>query len=234
MIRSVLICPGNREDLLAKLPETNADAFAIDLEGVPEQEKEKTREHLPEILATLRDQCPETKCYVRINDAGSRYALGDLNVALNAPIHGIILPRLCADEELVSVRAFILQALERRPFMHVIAIIESAAGLALLEKLLEEWRCLTGLAFGAENFMADMGGRYRADSQQTLYARSRIVLAARAAGLAALDHDYKDVYNAAGFAEDTRLGRDLGYTGKLCLTSSQVELVNQEFSQTEG
>lgn len=232
MIRSVLICPGNREDLLAKLPETNADAFAIDLEGVPEQEKEKTREQLPDVLAALRDQCPETKRYVRINDVGSRHALGDLNVALRAAIDGIILPGFCANEEMLSARAFILQALERRPHMHVIAIIESAAGLALLEKLLEEWRCLTALAFGAEDFITDMGGRHRTDNQQILYARSRIVLAARAAGLEALDHDYKDIEGAEGFAEDTRLGRDLGYTGKLCLTSSQVELVNQEFSPT--
>jgi citrate lyase subunit beta/citryl-CoA lyase len=113
----------------------------------------------------------------------------------------------------------------------VIGLIETAAGVLDAERLASAWRGrLIALAFGAEDFITDLGGRRRHDSREVLYARSRVVLAARMHGIPALDQVYAWVQDPAGFADDASFGRDLGYTGKMCITPKQVELANAAFS----
>jgi citrate lyase subunit beta/citryl-CoA lyase len=73
--------------------------------------------------------------------------------------------------------------------MPIVAIIETARGVANVEALVQQQsrRHLSALAFGAEDFISDLGGRRTAEGVEVLYARSRVVLAARLAGLQALD-----------------------------------------------
>lgn len=80
--------------------------------------------------------------------------------------------------------------------------------------------------------MTDIGGRRTAGGLEVLYARSQVVLAARAAGLEAIDQVVVDIRDDQQFRQDAAAGRNLGYTGKMCLLPRQVALANEVFSPT--
>src|SRR5262249_29401313 len=95
LIRSLLFAPANRQDLLKKFPSYPADAVAIDLEdGTPEKEKAGARDHLPEIVAYLREQGLKAMLFLRTNGPRSHHVKADMAVALRASIDGIIVPKL--------------------------------------------------------------------------------------------------------------------------------------------
>jgi citrate lyase subunit beta/citryl-CoA lyase len=84
--------------------------------------------------------------------------------------------------------------------------------------------------FGAEDFITDMGGVRTAGSREVLYARSRFVLAARLAGVHALDQVVASYDDEATFVADAEDGRALGFRGRLCIHPNQVEWANRVFS----
>lgn len=88
--------------------------------------------------------------------------------------------------------------------------------------------------FGAEDYVADIGGRRTADSTEVLYARSQVMSAARLAGIAAIDQTVVQVRDDAAFVADAQAGRAIGYTGKICVHPGQVALAHQVFTPTEA
>jgi citrate lyase subunit beta/citryl-CoA lyase len=110
----------------------------------------------------------------------------------------------------------------------VLAGIETAAGVARVEELLRP--PVTVAYFGAEDFTADMGGDRTAAGTEVLYARSRVVLAARVTGVHALDQIVTAFDDEAAFVADAELGRALGYGGKVCIHPNQVTWANRVFS----
>jgi citrate lyase subunit beta/citryl-CoA lyase len=113
----------------------------------------------------------------------------------------------------------------------IIGIVETARGVANVEMLVNEERGrLTGLAFGAEDFITDIGGRRTPEGLEVVYARSRVILATRLAGLQALDQVFTAIRDDDAFRRDADVGRQLGYGGKMCITPRQVEIANEVFS----
>jgi citrate lyase subunit beta/citryl-CoA lyase len=86
--------------------------------------------------------------------------------------------------------------------------------------------------FGAEDFIADMGGVRTAAGTEVLYARSRVALAARLAGVLAVDQVVTRLDAEDHFLADAALGRAIGYRGKLCIHPAQVTLANRAFSSS--
>ena len=91
-----------------------------------------------------------------------------------------------------------------------------------------------GVYFGAEDFAVDMGARRTQAGGEVLYARSRVVLAAKAAGVPAIDQAVVHLRDDEQFRRDATSGRDLGYDGKICLLPRQVELANALFGPSEA
>jgi citrate lyase subunit beta/citryl-CoA lyase len=222
LIRSLLFAPANRHEMLRKFPRYPADAFAIDLEdGTPEQEKGTARDQLPDIVAYLREQQLKAMLFVRINGPRSRHIKADLAAVQKASVDGIMVPKLETTAELKSVDISI----------PLIGIIETVRGVANVETLVAgKEEHLQALAFGAEDFITDIGGRRTRDGLEVLYARSRVVLAARFGGLQALDQVFTGIRDDAAFRRDADFGRQLGFEGKMCITPRQVEFANEVFS----
>lgn len=221
LIRSLLFAPANRYDLLKKFPRYPADALAIDLEdGTPESEKAAARNQLPDVVAELRGQQLSGLLFVRTNGPRSQHIRPDIATASGTSIDGIIFPKLetTADLEMLDTS------------MPVIGIIETARGVADVETLVDQQNCLSALAFGAEDFITDVGGFRTPPGLEVLYARSRVVLAARLRGLQALDQVFTAIRDDEAFRRDAESGRQLGYGGKMCITPRQVETANEVFS----
>ena len=228
-IRSLLFAPGNRPELVGKFPRYPADAFAIDLEdAVPEAEKDEARRALPAIVASLREQKLSAQLFIRTNASRSRHAEADLAAALEMSVDGVMMPKLETVDEL---KKFATQIDRSGHGVQLIGVIETARGAVNVETLAAVPHShLTALAFGAEDFMTDLGGQRTPEGLEVLYARSRVVLAARAAGLQALDLVFVNIRDDEGFRRDAQVGRQLGYSGKMCIVPRQVEAANVVFS----
>jgi len=232
-IRSLLFAPANRPELIEKFPRYPADVFAIDLEdGTPETEKASARRDLPRAIGGLRERGVTAQLFVRTNEMRSPHAAADLAAALETPIDGVIIPKLAAPADLRIVTEVLSRAEARsgRP-LRLIGTIETAAGVLNVEAIASCGDAhLCALAFGAEDFVTDIGGRRTAEGLEVLYARSRIVLAARAAGLEAIDQVCVQIRDDEAFRRDAAMGRQLGYGGKMCVVPRQAVIANEVFS----
>ena len=222
LIRSLLFAPANRPDLIRKFPKYAADAVAIDLEdGTPENQKAAAREHLREIVADLKHQRLKSMLLVRTNALRSAHIDADVAAVRGAQIDGLIVPKLEIGADLNIFE----------PSTPIIGMIETARGVANVELLAEQAKDrLIGLGFGAEDFITDVGGRRSPEGVEVLYARSRVVLAARLGGLPALDLVFTSIRDDDAFRRDAEFGRQLGYAGKMCITPRQVQIANEVFS----
>jgi citrate lyase subunit beta/citryl-CoA lyase len=232
-IRSLLFAPANRPDLIHKFVRYQCDAFAIDLEdGTPLAEKAAARGGLATAVASLREQRLQGLLFVRVNDPSSPLLDADLTAVLGVDIDGIMVPKLSSLPDLRRLDAALASAGGRQPRgMMLIGLIETAAGVLNVETLTAaEHSHLSAVAFGAEDFVTDIGGMRTAQGLEVLYARSRVVLAARAAGLIALDQVFVDIRDEEGFRRDAQAGRQLGYSGKMCVTPRQAAIANEVFA----
>ena len=87
--------------------------------------------------------------------------------------------------------------------------------------------------FGAEDYIASIGGRRTAEGREVLYARSEVVLAGAVAGVGVLDQAVVAARDEEAYRADARVGRDLGYDGKICIHPSQVALAHEAFTPTD-
>jgi citrate lyase subunit beta/citryl-CoA lyase len=221
-IRSLLFAPANRPELLQKFPRYPSDAFVIDLEdGTPEAEKDSARRALPQVVAALCAQGLKAQLFVRTNAPRSQHVHADISATAQMPIDGIVVPKV---ENVSDLDAF-------KNAAQIIGIIETARGVMNVETIAQAGiPNLAALAFGAEDFITDVGGQRSTDGLEVLYARSRVVLAARVAGIQALDQVFVNIRDDETFLHDAEFGRHLGYSGKMCIVPRQIEIANAVFS----
>jgi citrate lyase subunit beta/citryl-CoA lyase len=226
-LRSLLFAPASRPEVLAKLPRSGPDGVVLDLEdAVPPDGKADARVHARELGAALASEHSAIAVYVRVNAVPTQWFDDDVAQALTPRHGGIVVPKIESPEHLDAVAA----ALERLACAHlqVLAGIETVLGVDRVADLLRP--PVTTVYFGAEDYVADLGGVRSEDNTEVLYARSRVALAARIAGVHALDQVVTSFDDDERFLTDAAQGRALGYRGKLCIHPAQVPLANRVFS----
>ncbi len=226
-IRSLLFAPASKPEVLRKLPRAVPDAVALDLEdAVPPSGKPAAREHARDIGAELVADHPDIAVYVRVNPVPTEWFADDVREGLHPSITGVIVPKLETPGQLAAVADALAGAgLEQ---LHVLAGIESAAGVDRVRDLLVPPVAVA--YFGAEDYVADLGGVRTSGSAEVLYARSRVALAARLAGVPAVDQVVTRLDAEDHFLTDAAEGRALGYRGKLCIHPAQVALAHRAFT----
>lgn len=226
---SLLIVPGNRPDLHAKIPKIRPDAVILDLEdGVPEEAKVEARQKVRAAAVELRDH-PEIAVSIRVNGVGTRWFDEDVATSITDNVSAIVVPKCESVDDVQTAQAAVRT---HRGVGEVVLIsgIETARGVANVE-------AITGAGvdvyFGAEDFVADMGGIRTANGNEVLYARSRVALAARVSSVSAYDQVVVDIRDDVLFRNDAALGLALGYCGKICLHPRQVELSHEVFRPSD-
>jgi citrate lyase subunit beta/citryl-CoA lyase len=219
--RSLLFVPASRPDMIGKLHRWRPDAVVIDLEdAVPAAAKDTARDTGLAAAAAL--DLPGTAVLVRINPAGSPWFADDLRAVARAGVDGVVLPKYAASSALVEIRSAL------RPAARIVAGLETARGVASCRDLLA--RGVDAAYFGAEDYIADLGGYRTGGGLEVLYARSEVMLACRLAGIGAIDQAVTAIRDDARFTADAQAGRALGYTGKICVHPGQVGLAHQAFT----
>lgn len=224
-LRSILFAPAVRPDFIAKLPERGADAVVIDCEdatpsGAKSEARSVVQSSVPGILG------PQMQVFVRVNSVASPYFEADIAEGLVEGLAGIAVPKLESVAQIETVAEALCQA--GFPELGVLAGIETALGVADARPLLAHPRIIAGY-FGAEDFIADMGGVRTRDGEEVAFARSSVALAARLSGVPIVDQIVADFRDDDRFREEAAAARAMGYQGKLCIHPRQAEIANDAF-----
>ncbi len=249
-LRCPLFIPGNRDDMLAKADRYSPSAFIPDLEdSVPTAYKEAARtivaDALPQLAAIGRPIVP------RVNSLETGLTRLDLEAVVTPEIAAVSIGKVNHADDIAEVDDIVSQ-LERSRGIEMGAVgilpwIETAKAVVNAYTLCRASRRVRWVAFGAEDYSADMGiPRFvdveTADSGRVdeygeaslLYARSAVAVAVRAANVQALDTPFVMFRNAAGLVAETNLARRLGYAGKFAIHPAQIEPIMRVFSPTES
>lgn len=234
MIRSLFFAPANRPELVVKFPRFKADCCVIDLEdGTPDVEKAAARAALKDTVNRVRAAGLDSMLAIRVNVPDSPHYLADLEAAFACNIDAVVIPKLENPAQALAAVHWIEHAFEgqdRKPTL--IGGIESVRGVLNAVSICDQTRRLSAVYFGAEDYAADVGARRSPHGDEVATARGWTLMAAKAAGLIAIDQAVLDIRNNTLYTEDARRGRDMGYQGKICVAPAQVALANAAFSPT--
>lgn len=214
MYRSYLFAPGHNEKLLSRVFEAGADAVMLDLEdAVPPQAKQRARGMVVDVLA-------DRVAWVRINAVGTDLAADDLN-AIRGLAAGIRIPKVESADDVQWVR-------DRAPGTPLICAVETARGLLAAPEIATV-PGVRHLSLGGVDLRRDL--RAGDGNLQTLYARSHLVVASRAAGIAPpIDSVYTRLDDEAGLREQAEFARSLGFFGKSAIHPRQLGVLHEAFT----
>ena len=227
-MRCWLFAPGHEGRKARKALRAGADFVVLDWEdAVPSAQKQAAREETLAVTTELERDDPQAlaKLCVRINDPNSEYFAGDVEA-----LHGwqpavVVVPKV---DDLSDVDA---ASAVGSPLM---LLIESALGVERAFEVARGHDLVRYLAFGPLDLLADLGGSWTEHGEETLYARSRVAIAARAAGLvAASDGPWPDLEDVEGLGEDTERGRRMGYGGRLAIHPAQLGTIQTAYAPSE-
>ncbi|MFT3871869.1 MAG: aldolase/citrate lyase family protein [Nocardioides sp.] len=222
--RSMLFVPGNKPSMIAKIPSVRPDLAVVDLEdAVAPAHKDAARHSAVAALADLGSS--RVQVLVRVNPPGTAWYTDDLAALADLDGIGIVLPKYQDRTEAEDLR-------ERLPSDAPLVVgLESARGIADCRDLLDG--PVDAAYFGAEDYIADVGGRRTSSGIEVLHARSEVVLAARLCGVPAVDQAVLTIRDPKPFRDDAMSGAALGYAGKICLHPAQVATAHEVFTPSE-
>ena len=233
--RTMMFVPGANAAMLRDAPLYGADSIMFDLEdAVSLKEKDSARVLVHSALKTF--DYGNIEIVVRINalDAGGAE---DIEAMVLAGVNVIRLPKTETAQDIIDVEAVITEVEQQNDIpvgtTKMMAAIESAEGVLNAPAIAKSSTRLIGIALGAEDYVTNMKTRRHPDGQELFFARSMILHAARAAGIAAIDTVYSDVDNTEGFEAEVRLIKQLGFDGKSVINPRQIPLVNTIYAPTE-
>lgn len=233
--RAMMFMPGNNPAMLQNAGIYGADTVIFDLEdAVAISEKDAARHLVHNAIKTIKYPC---EVAVRINHIQTPYGVDDLNVVLAAKPNLIRLPKAEFPSDIQEVDAIISEAEQKHGFapgsINMMAAIETAKGLRNAYEIATASPRMVALAIGGEDFVADLKTTRSKDGKELFVARQQLLLAARAAGIDAIDTVFSDINDEETFIAEVSMIKQLGFDGKSVINPRQVRIVHQIFTPTE-
>lgn len=234
--RTMLYVPGNNAGMIKDVYIYGADSIMFDLEdSVSIHEKDAARFLVYNALKTI--DYGEKETIVRINGLDTVHGMNDLEAIVRAKPDVIRLPKTETAEDIIQVEREV-ERIEKECGMEVgtvklMAAIESALGIINAYAIAMSSKRLIGIAIGAEDFVTDMKTTRSPEGIELLQARSQLLLAARAAGIDAIDTVYSDINNEEGFRKEVEHIKQLGFDGKSIINPRQIKIVNEVYTPTK-
>ena len=234
--RTMLYVPGNNPGMVKDAGIYNADCIMFDLEdSVSVTEKDAARFLIHEALNTLN--LANKEHLVRINTLESGLGIPDLEAIVPSGKVVIRLPKTETPDDILACENEIAR-IEKEHGMKIgstrmMAAIESALGALNAKEIAMASPRLMGIAIGAEDYVTDLKTNRSPAGTELMMGRSMVLLAARAAGIDAIDTVYSDVNNDEGFRDEVQLIKQLGFDGKSIINPRQIAIVHDIFTPTE-
>lgn len=233
--RTMLYVPGNNPGMIRDAGIYPADCIMFDLEdSVSLAEKDSARFLVFEALRKLNFAGKEL--LVRINGLDSEFGLEDLEAVVRTGKAGIRLPKTESARDVLDCEREIARIENEAGLPEgstkMMAAVESAAGVLNAREIAAASKRLVGIAIGAEDYVTDLKTTRSPDGIELLFGRSMILLAARAAGIAAIDTVFADVNDEEGFRREVAHIKQLGFDGKSVVNPRQIKPVHEIYSPT--
>lgn len=226
---SRLYLPGNTPSMMLNAGIHKPDGIILDLEdSVAPDRKSEARLLVRNALCQVDFYGAERM--VRINQLPAGFK--DLNEVVPCHPHLILLPKCehASQVEKVADRIqSILNAHKQRREIYLMPIIESALGVENAYEIATASDLVVAMAIGLEDYTADLGVKRTESGQESLYARTRLVNACKAAGIQPIDSVYSDVANMEGLRKNVETSRGLGFEGMGCIHPRQVPVIHEAY-----
>ena len=236
MRRSMLFLPGNTPNMLVNGAFLGADAVILDLEdAVAPSEKDAARVLVRNTIRYMDFRGCEV--IVRINAVDSDFWQADLDEILPQKPDLILLPKSSSAQDVLAADTYIGQKEAALGFapntVRLMPLIETALGVENAFSIASACPRVAALFLGAEDLTADLRCQRTKAGREIEYARTRLVVAARAANVDVYDTPFTDVNDDEGIQTDAAYAKALGFTGKASISPRHVEVINRVFSPTQ-
>lgn len=230
-----MFVPGNNPGMMADAHIYGPDSIMLDLEdSVTMAEKDTARLLVHNALKSI--DYGDTEMVVRINPLNTPYGKKDIEAVVKAGVDVIRMPKTETAEEVIEVEREIervekeIGCLGRTKIM---AAIESTLGIVNAYAIATASPRMMGIALGAEDYSANLKTQRTPGGDELRLARETIVVAARAAGIDALDTVYSNLNDMETFHKEVEFIKTLGFDGKSIINPRQIEVVNDVFAPKE-
>ena len=235
MRRSMLFLPGNNPNMLINGNCLGADAVIFDLEdAVSPDEKDAARILVRNTMRYMDFRGCEI--IVRINSIDTAYWQKDIDAILPYKPGLILLPKTGSAADVLAADEYITQMEEKLGMeagtVGLMPLIETAMGVENAFAIASATHRVKALFLGAEDLTADLQCKRTKEGREIEYARTRLVMAARAAGVDVYDTPFTDVNDDEGIEVDANLAKSLGFSGKASISPRHVDVINRVFSPT--
>ncbi|MEI9886013.1 MAG: CoA ester lyase [Rhizomicrobium sp.] len=237
ILRSLLFVPADSEKKLAKAKSSPADALILDLEdSVAPENRAKARGLAREFLKDRNRQA----VWVRINPVGGPDFVADMAAVVAAAPAGLVVPKPDGPQDLLTLDAHLLTletqaGLKPRSILLLPVATETPTAVLSLQDYRSPPPRLAALSWGAEDLAAALGAAANRDEAgEFLFihkmVRALVLLAAKAAGVAAIETLHADFRDAKGLERTARLAQREGFSGMLAIHPDQVAPINAAFT----
>ncbi|MGE4352581.1 MAG: CoA ester lyase [Oscillospiraceae bacterium] len=233
MRRTMLFLPGNSPNMIINGGILGADSIIFDLEdAVSPDEKDSARILVSSVLREMA--FPGCEIIVRINGLDTPYWEKDVEAIV--PVHpALLMPTKVSGADYIQTLSEKMALEENKCGIEegsigLIPLLETTLGIENAFQIAKADKRMVALYLGAEDLTADLRCKRTKQGNEIFYSRSRLVCAARAAGIEAYDTPFTGVDDLEGLEEDALLAKSLGFTGKAVISPRHVECVNRVFS----
>lgn len=231
----MMFVPGNNPAMMQDAYIYGPDSIMLDLEdSVSMAEKDTARLLVHNALKSI--DYGDTEMVVRINPLNTPYGKKDVEAVVKAGVHVIRMPKTETAEEVIEVEREIERVEKEIGCLgrtQIMAAIESTLGVINAFAIAKASPRMMGIALGAEDYCANLKTQRSKDGAELQLARQTIVVAARAAGIDALDTVYSNLNDMETFRKEVEYIKTLGFDGKSIINPRQIEIVNEVFTPTQ-
>ncbi len=237
VLRSMLFVPSNNWRMLMGSGKEGADAVITDLEdAVPIGEKETGRVFARDSISSIKADGADV--FVRVNGVATGLTAEDIKVVVCKDLDGIMLPKTESKEDVLELDALIAKEEKDKGLkpdtLAIIPLLETAKGVLNAHEIAVSSKRVIALSFGAADFLRDLGRSYTTvstDESELLYPRSYISLAAKSAGILAVDTPFFGlIIDEEGLIRESKIALQLGFKGKMVIHPKHIRFVNQIFT----
>jgi len=236
VMRSMMTVPVVVQRFVDKAPAAGADAVCLDLEdSVPPAEKAAARPLARKAIETM----PRSgfALYVRINGYATGLTEDDLAAVVRPGLEGIVLSKADSAGMIADLDAHLTRLEDEHGIeagrVAIVPLIETAKGIMEAYDICRASPRASAAIFGAEDFATDMAIKRTDTGEEILWARSMVAVACRAAGIVAIDTPDPNYSDEPHLRREMNKARSLGYSGKLCIHPTQVQIANEIFSPAD-
>jgi citrate lyase subunit beta/citryl-CoA lyase len=231
---SRLYLPGNSPGLMINAGLHSADGVILDLEdSVAPEKKDEARILVRNALRSINFYGAERM--VRINQ--DKRGLEDLHFVIPHNVNLILIPKCESADYILQVEkeiSGIVAKFNIKNSVHLMPVVETALGIERSFEIACASKNIVAIAIGLEDYTADLGVSRTLEGRESFYARSRLIVAARAAGIQPIDSVFSDIADMEALKKTVTESKSLGFEGMGCIHPGQIAVIKQGFSPDEA